>query len=328
MNKNIYSKLTPSAKDELNKLTDNFKAAILEKAFIIATERDTANREISLRDILEAQQSAYRLGDSDTDYDNRRKKRIMFISLSGAVYAISGIFIYLYQNNLFSTKNGIGLIIAFFGIILSISAYIFGQYYSKRIILSNGKTLIHKSDYPSNHRFEIVKRWQLIEELAKKSVSEKEQKEMRSYSVSYLIRFLSHKIAKDEEDFQKIRELLQLRNKIVHKQYQPNVVEINEFLNFADDLINRLESQQETKAIQKNKLNVIEARYGNPNKYVDATNELRQLVYNNKLDFIVNNEIVGDPDYGVPKHLIIIFKSAGVKQRLVFKEGSKVSIVG
>lgn len=328
MNKNPYSKLTPSAKNELNKIADEFKNKLLEKAFLIATERNTAGREISLRDILEAQQPSDWLNESFEYYEYKKRRRIIIILISGALYTISGILIYLYQNNLFSIKNEIGLTISLIGIIVSIFAFIYYQFSMRRISYFNNNTSIQKSYRSPSYNFEIVKRWQMIEELAKSSMSQEEQNSISSNSVSYLIRFLSHKIAKDEDDFQKIRELLQLRNKIVHEQYRPNSKENTEFLNFSEDLINRLENQQKTKSLKKNKLKIIEARYGNPSKYVDATKELQQLVKNNQLEFIVNNDIVGDPDYGTPKHLILIYELGGKKGRDTFNEGTKVILEG
>ena len=98
INENIYSKLTPSAKEALNELTEDFRDSLIEKAFTIANDRNTANREISLRDILEAQQPSQQTIEKQKYIDYRRRRWTMLISFSGAIYAIAGILLYLFQN--------------------------------------------------------------------------------------------------------------------------------------------------------------------------------------------------------------------------------------
>jgi hypothetical protein len=326
INDNIYSKLTPSAKEALNELTEEFKESVLEKAYTIATERDTANREISLRDILEAKQPSKQTIEKEKYYEYKRKRWTMIISFSGAIYAVAGILIYLYQNKKFSIENDLGLIIAIVGILLSLIAFLYGQLLSKRQFSSN--TFTTTTTYSSADSYEIVKRWQLIETLAKKTMSEDDQKNPMSNSVSFLIRFLSHKVAKNEKEFLKIRELLQLRNKILHEQYKLNDNERLEFLAFADDLIERLELAKSNTHFQKKTLKVVSAAYGTSKTSIDATKELNQLVKNNRLEFIANNEIVGDPEHGTVKQLNITFEINGVKQTKTFNEGDKVVIEG
>ena len=47
---------------------------------------------------------------------------------------------------------------------------------------------------------------------------------------------------------------------------------------------------------------------------------------NNRLEFIANNEIVGDPDVGTVKELIISYEINNQKFTKTFKEGDKVII--
>jgi hypothetical protein len=64
------------------------------------------------------------------------------------------------------------------------------------------KTIATISAHVNRDNFEIVKRWQMIESLAKRLMTEEDRQ--MSTSVSFLIRFLSHKIAKNEDDFLKL----------------------------------------------------------------------------------------------------------------------------
>ena len=326
INDKIHSKLTPSAKEALNELVEEYRVTLLEKAYTIAEERDTANKEISLRDILETQQPPLKEIRKVNFKEYRKKRWILLISLTGAVYAGAGILIYLFQNKKFSLDNDLGLIVAIMGILISFIAFIYGQMLSKRYLFIN--TSKSNSIYSNADNYEIVKRWQIIETLAKKFMSEADKNDTTSNSVSFLIRFLSHKIAKNEKEFLKIRELLWLRNKVLHENYELSNTERKEYLEFSDDLIERLELAQIKTNYQEKTLKVISAIYGTSKRSLEATAELNQLIKNNRLEFIANNEIVGDPDPGTIKQLTITYEISGKSQVKTFKEGEKVIIEG
>ena len=319
----IYEKLTPSAREAINELTEEFRENLMSKAFMIAQERETSNKEISLRDILEAKQPFGKLMEKEKD-EYRKKRWTVLISFSGAIYAVAGILIYLFQNNKFSIENDLGLIIAIIGILFSLIGFLYGQLISKRYLFS--KTVSRTPTFSDSSDYEIVKRWQVIETLAKQLMTEADQKESKNNSVGFLIRFLSHKVAKNEKEFLKIRELLQTRNKILHEQFKVNELQRNEFLTFANELIERLENSKDENYPKKNSLKVISARYGSNKNYFDMTKELNQLIQNNRLEFILNNEIVGDPIQGVLKQLEITYEINGVKQTMTYNEGAKVVI--
>lgn len=321
-NESIYTKLTPSAKEALNELSEEYKSSLLERAHKIAAERETASKEISLRDILEAQKNTQVTTEIDKN-EYKRKRWTLLLSLSGAVYAAAGILIYLYQNKKFSIENDIGLIIAIVGILVTLIAFLLGQFANRKYISTSNHKDYLRASYQD---YEIVKRWQLIEELARKNMSPIDKSEFKSDSVSFLIRFLSHKVAKNEDEFLKIRKLLQARNKIIHEGYKMNDQERNELIKFSDELIQRLEDSQEQTNKSPKPLKIIKATYGTLNKSFDATKELNQLVTNNKLEFVLNNEIVGDPDPGIVKQLNITYSVGDEVKTETYEEGAKVII--
>ncbi len=323
INEKIYSKLTPSAQEALDKMVSEYRDSLLEKAFLLAQERETASKEISLRDILETNQLKHS-GIGIEKSENRKKRMISLLALSGAVYSVLGILIYLFQNKKFAVETDLGLIIAITGIIISLISFLYGQLISKRYSFT--QTTTATSIYSQSNDYDIVKRWQIIETLAKKFMTEADQKEAKNNSVGFLIRFLSHKVAKDEKEFLKIRELLQMRNKILHQQYNMSDNERKEFLELADDLIERLESSKIESNPQEKTLKVNNAKYGSPKNSFDMTKELNQLINNNRLEFVLNNEIVGDPDPGVIKTLEISYEINGERQTRTYNEGAKVVI--
>jgi hypothetical protein len=211
-NENIYSKLTPSAKEALNEFTEGYKDSLIEKAYTIARERDTANKEISLRDILEAQQPIEKSIKKQKDYqDYKRKRWTILISFSGAIYAIAGLLLYLYQNKKFSIETDLGLIIAIIGVMITVLTFLYGQLFSMRQQFSK-KNLIEK-DYSNIDNYDIVKRWQLIEQLTTSIMKSNNISDSKSNAVNQVIRYLTENFTNSEKEYMTIRELLQARNK-------------------------------------------------------------------------------------------------------------------
>ena len=238
-NDNIYSKLTPSAKEALNELTEDFKNILIEKAYTIATERNTANREISLRDILEAQQPSQQTIEKQKYFDYRRKRWTMLISFSGAIYAIAGILLYLFQNKKFSIENDLGLVIAIIGVLLTLLAFLYGQLLSNRQYLSSQKSINQFTEIDS---YDIVKRWQIIEQLTVSIMKEKNISDSKSNSVNQVIKYLTDNFTNSETEYLNIKQLLQSRNKILHEGYNLNDTEKKKYVEIADTLIEKLEN--------------------------------------------------------------------------------------
>lgn len=238
-NDNIYSKLTPSAKEALGELTEDFKKSLLEKAYSIAQERNTAIKEISLRDILEAQQPLKSSIEKEKYQDYKRKRWTMLLSLSGAVYAVAGILIYLYQNKKFSLENDFGLIIAVLGILITLVAFLYGQLMTRKHNIFSTDTFT--KTYSSVDSYDIVKRWQIIEQLTTSIMKSNNISDSKSNSVNQVIRYLTENFTSSEKEFMKIRELLQTRNRILHEGYNLSDNEKKQFIDIADDLIDRLE---------------------------------------------------------------------------------------
>lgn len=241
MNNEINSKLTPSAKEALNELTEDFKESLIEKAYTIAKDRNTANREISLRDILEAQQPSQNTIEKQKYIDYRRKRWTMLISFSGAIYAIAGILLYLFQNKKFSIENDLGLIIAVIGVLLTLLAFIYGQLLNKRQYFSTTTTTTTTNNFSEIDSFEIVKRWQIIEQLTISVMKDKNISDSKSNSVSQVIKYLTENFTKSEVDYLNIKQLLQSRNKILHEGYNLSDNEKKKYIEIADNLIEKLE---------------------------------------------------------------------------------------
>lgn len=238
-NENIYSKLTPSAKEALNELTEDYRISLIEKAYTIAQERNTANREISLRDILEAQQPSKEIVEKEKYLEYKKKRWTMLLSFSGAIYAIAGILIYLFQNKKFTLENDFGLIIAILGVLITLVAFLYGQLISRRYLFSKTETI--SRTYSNIDSYDIVKRWQIIEQLTTSIMKSNNISDSKSNSINLVIRYLTENFTTSEEEYMKIRELLQTRNKILHEGYNLSDNEKKQFIDIANNLIEKLE---------------------------------------------------------------------------------------
>lgn len=237
-NKDLSKYITPAAQEALDSAVENYKNSILEKAYNSSQESPSGNPEISLRDILEAinNESFKRKRIDYVEY--KRKRFISLIALSGAVYSIAGVLIYLFQNKKFTIETDLGLIIAITGIVVSFTAFIYNQYFGIR-----KRLIIDYKDYKEindiNPDYKIVERWQTIEKLVSKAF-DNDKIDARKRSFNMILEYLFN-ITDNINDKDRIKDLLNTRNMILHESYKLNESKRSNILAFADDLINKLE---------------------------------------------------------------------------------------
>jgi hypothetical protein len=237
MDKNIYSKLTESAQIALEETRQEITDMILEKAIKNATIKNTADKEISLRDIVEAKEEILYQKIDANKQDSRRKRYALMLSMSGAIYAVFGIVFYLYQNKAFDTTKDLGLIIAALGILFSIVAFYYTQLISrKKVELIKDNILVTRN----NSEFEIVRRWQAIEHLGTELMLKDGISDNRAKSFNFILTYLSDKLL-DQSKINNLKKILMARNQVVHNGISLSKVEIEEIIKTADDIIDELE---------------------------------------------------------------------------------------
>lgn len=234
----IYrDKLTPSANEALNETMNELHDLLITKANSIAQKGQTADKEISLRDIIEAKESLFKAKIEKEKADYRRKRMMTVISLTGALYSIVGLFIYVYQNQQFTLEKNLGLVVAFSGILIIFVGFAYTQLLSRRY---EEKRL--DSEYlTSENEFDIIKRWQIIEKLGSNLMRQKGFTANESKSINDILKFLSLKL-KSDKLYMEMRELLSIRNKILHEDYELTKSERQSYLDKADKIIELLET--------------------------------------------------------------------------------------
>lgn len=237
MDKSIYNKLTESAKAALEETTREVTEMIIDKAYQNANQKNTADKEISLRDIIEAKEEILYKRVDINKQESRKKRMVLMLSMTGAIYSVFGILFYLYQNKSFNTTKDLGLIIAALGILISIVTFYYSQLITRRKVeLLKDNTVIERD----NSEFEIVRRWQTIEKLGTDLMLREGISDDRAKSFNFILKYLSDKLF-DNSKTDELRKLLMARNQVVHSGITMTNAEIEEMIKTADEIIDELE---------------------------------------------------------------------------------------
>ncbi len=238
MDNNIYDKLTDSAKEAFYDAREEVSKMIIEKAYQNAIQNNTADKEISLRDIIEAKEEVlYKSERSNFIHKESRNKRnaiILSLSMAGVLYTVFGIVVYLVQNTRFDITKDIGIIIAAVGIIVSTLSF----YYIliRRNVYSVKDNIVPKSD---KYGFEIVRRWQIIEKLGTKLMLQEGFSNDKAKSFNQILSYLSQSLSAPKAD--QLRNVLMARNQVVHNEVSMSNDEMEEMIRIADGIIDELE---------------------------------------------------------------------------------------
>jgi hypothetical protein len=239
MDKSIHNKLTESARTALDETSREVVEMIIEKAYQIANVKNTADKEISLRDIVEAKEQILFKSAELSKQESRKKRLTLMLSLTGAMYSVFGIIFYLVQNNNFDTTKDLGLIIAALGILISLITFYYSELLTKRKVNLIKDNTITQRD---NSEFEIVRRWQTIEKLGTDLMLKDGISDNKARSFNYILNYLSEKLL-DNSKTDSLKKLLMVRNKVVHSGMNLTKIEIDEMIKTADQIIDELEKR-------------------------------------------------------------------------------------
>lgn len=239
MDKKIYDKLTDSAKSALEQSVQEFTETILEKAYQSANFNNTADKEVSLRDIIEAKEKILSPQINIAKHELKKRRWSLMFSMVGAMYAIFGILVYLFQNSNFDVNKDIGLIIAALGVLLSVMGFFYTQLIALR---SKGQTLNNIIGERNKFEYEIVRKWQEIEKLGTVLMLKEGISDNRAKSINFIVEFLSKELS-NTISIDQLKKLLITRNELVHKGVVLSKNEIEEMLFVADKIISELKKQ-------------------------------------------------------------------------------------
>ncbi len=240
MDNQIFEKLTPSAIKALDEITEELKFRILDEAFTIAREKHLEDKEISLSDVLTAKDLIFKETQKKENLENKRKRFYYLLGVSGIIYAIIGLLIFIYQNKNFNLSNDIGLIITAFGLTISFFILFYQQMIDKKYTLF--RSISNSRLDQESENFEIVKKWQVIERLTRELMIKNGYDEKSSNSFNYIFKYINEEISTGENK-QKLLDLLKTRNMILHENLRIGRDERISLLKFSNDIIDLLEKK-------------------------------------------------------------------------------------
>ena len=209
------SKLTPAAREALEEFTRNYRDQILRSANQVAGKLTGEVREISVRDIFEAISIIETKG---FPARSRQRSRLSFtLTLTGLLYSLVGFGFYIYTRST-STFQNIGILLIVGGIACILAGLYFNIYYRDRSSTMLQSKSNDDDDRTKELEFIFLDLWQLIEletrNLASQILGESKAKSPSPRLVDELItsKILSY------NDSMIIRNLLNLRNNIVHNR--------------------------------------------------------------------------------------------------------------
>lgn len=239
MDKNLYEKLTESAQKALYETQNDFAEMVVEKAYQYAKQKNTADKEISLSDIIEAKEEILYKRQYIIKQESKKKRMTLTLYMISVIYAVFGLVLYIVQNINFHSLNNLGLVVAALGVLMSIVVFLYSQLLSRRKVELFEDNAIVNHD---NAEFEIVRRWQTIEKLGTDLMLQDGVSEDNAKSVNYMIKYLSDKLS-DNSETDQLRQLLLTRNRVVHSNDTMSKVEMAEKIKIADDIIDKLEKK-------------------------------------------------------------------------------------
>lgn len=80
------------------------------------------------------------------------------------------------------------------------------------------------------------------------------------------------------------------------------------------------------KVIRMDRLEILEAKYGILERYIDITNVLNRAIVNDILDVTASNNIAGDPYPGIQKELVVRYRKGSVVRSATVREGERCRI--
>lgn len=236
MNNKVYDLLTESARWALEDMKVDYENFLVEKAYEIATRQNTSDAEISLRDLVEAQNSFL-----NTETFHSLRKKLYFVRNSMLLafsYIFLGIILYIINVGIIPYDRGVKSFITdnlwIIVIILGVIFFVLG--YTRIITLMRINDRNYKIQ--SNEEY-IVKMWTIIENKSKKLMRLRGIEESKFSSVNNIYDFLIREL-NSREYIDGLGELLNARNEIVYSHIIIKKEDAKRLLYISQEIINKL----------------------------------------------------------------------------------------
>lgn len=209
---NYEDRLTPAARKALEDLLEDYKTQVLLGAIKSASSVSGNIEEISIRDIYSGMNEAFAKENTILTTKQKKTDQVLWI---GVAYTIIG-FVVGIAVNLFSNSwvEGLDLPITILftgigtaGIALTVISYLRTRQFERQSLVQ---------DNVMTAEFELIQAWRDIEIVSKKFVASYSGESKAEKPLSQLIQELRRTKVISREEENKMLELLQIRNQLVH----------------------------------------------------------------------------------------------------------------
>jgi uncharacterized protein YutE (UPF0331/DUF86 family) len=237
----LETKLTPAAKQALDELLSEYRRRVLVGAAGSASRLTGDVREISVQDIVTG-------WTNDQRQPLRRARTVDWIlrsyTLGGIVIAVGSISFFVYQNVLNShvirsldPDSRLALIVGFSGAALAVLSYTVQQARRTRAALSVAR--MDTPQYPGTIQA-FLNVWQQLELAIRSKVAQTSGESTANRPLSLLMRELQADGVISVNDAAKLREILDIRNRLVHAGREVGSDEVAEATKEARRLFEKL----------------------------------------------------------------------------------------
>lgn len=226
------SKLQEGTLTILNNLSEEYKNLLIEKALINNNLRRV--EDILPEDLININED-FRSSVNVNNFKTKRERSISLIKLVGLMYGAFGFWLYIYTNlNIENSYQKISFIL----IGLGLFAYFLA---SSLDVLSIRKKQSFKFEKKVNE-YKLVEKWNEIESLSYSIINIEENNSI-NIPISKVINLLYKEGMLDIKDVENYKDVLVLRNNIVHTtEKRINQEQINEGLEKAESIITKLKT--------------------------------------------------------------------------------------
>ncbi len=240
-NIDLEEKLTTAAKQALDELVEDYRNRILIGATESASSLTGDIQEISVHDILSSvnRNQIRRVSSLPRNFE-------LILRLYGALGFLMGAFgiIYFLYNNFYSdlgSEERIVIIISISGLIISAISFLYLKIREKRDIISTEQEGF--SSQKAGFSMSFIKKWQDIELAARSLVASRQGESSAKEPISVLISKLREDNVLNSDDETRLKEILALRNKILHEGLEISREEFEQAIKDGNRILSKMVSR-------------------------------------------------------------------------------------
>lgn len=236
---NLYDKLTPAARQALEELVEEYKSEILRRASDSAASLTGEVREVSVHDIFQGVGEFQKRGVAR--YRTPMERVLNLYMVTGVVLGAVGLLYYVFRTLMggLETRDQLPLLFSFAGFTIAAMSFAVLWLRQARERREFARKVFGPADY-GDIASVFISRWRELELTLRNVVAADFGESLAKEPVSILVRSLVKKGRLSDQDMERIRRLLETRNRLVHKGDLGRRDEMNTAMGDLERLLHKL----------------------------------------------------------------------------------------